>query len=92
MSHSTNPQSAAPPLSPSPRGAVALSDILGDWKWVWAELEAGWLDAYRGQHVAVVERAVVAAGPDPWEVRRSAAEALHLDPERVVVYFVEDEE
>jgi hypothetical protein len=95
MSKSAKPQSvtgsaAAQPL-PS-RGAITLSNILGDWKWVRAELEAGRLDAYRGQHLAVVNRAVVAAGPDPWQVRHSAAEALHLDPERVVVYFVEDEE
>ncbi len=97
MSESANPQAITGGVSGgtpalSSRGAVALSDILGDWKWVWAELEAGRLAAYRGQHVAVVSRAIVAAGLDPWQLRRSVVEALHLDPERVVVAFVDDGE
>jgi hypothetical protein len=97
MSNSANPPSVTDSASAGPptlasRGAVALSDVLGVWKWVWAELEAGRLAAHRGQHVAVVSRAFIASGLDPWQLRRSVAETPQLDLERVVIAFVDDGE
>jgi hypothetical protein len=54
------------------------------------EREKGSFDEYAGQHVAVLAKKVLGASCDPALLRRYLAEKYHVDPERLVFFYMEN--
>jgi hypothetical protein len=90
MAEPANRATEAPsPPRPSAADAVSLDDVLADWRWVFASTHAGQFEQYRGQHIAVVGRRVLASDTDPMRLRQTVAEQYHVHPERIVIDYVE---
>ncbi len=57
--------------------------------WIYDELAAGRLTAYRGQHVAVIDKKVVASDPDFRRLNKRLADELQLNPLKVATCWIE---
>jgi hypothetical protein len=62
--------------------------VLEDFKWAFEQLQTGNLKPYQGQHVAIVNRQILGSGNSVTLLDSVCAEH-HLDPERVIVMFVD---
>ncbi len=87
---------ATPPAeAPPPSGSQHALDppipeeILDEWRWIFRGREEGLFDAYAGQHIAVCGQKVLASGRDPDLLREEVARAHHIDPERLVVAYID---
>jgi hypothetical protein len=65
-------------------------EVLKDWEWVFAGLNKGHFSQYRGQHIAVVDQHVVASDRDPLRLRETTAAAKGIEPDRIVVTYVDN--
>jgi hypothetical protein len=63
---------------------------VADWNWAHQQHEAGRLDEFRGEFVAVLQGRVIGHGSDPADLRQRLAGKHAVDPERLVVLYVED--
>jgi hypothetical protein len=64
-------------------------DVLDDWRWIYQERETGRFNQYAGQHIAVYRQQVLGAGRDPVLLAQVLAEKHHLDPNRLVMTYIE---
>jgi hypothetical protein len=65
------------------------NEIIDDWNWAYAEYPTGRLDAYLGQQIAIVNGRILGAGEISVNLRESVATENHLDPESVVILYVD---
>jgi hypothetical protein len=77
-----------------PDGAAAQEfpvpeEILDEWRWIYQERQTDLFVPYGGQHIAVYRQQVLGASRDPLLLRRFLAETHHLDPERLVIFYVD---
>ena len=63
--------------------------VLADWKWAFTQRESGGFAQYSGRYVAVLKQKDLADGDDPSQLRAHVATTHHVDPERIVVVFVD---
>jgi hypothetical protein len=63
--------------------------VLADWRWVHQQKATGQFAEYAGMHVAVLDQKVLGASWDPILLRQTLAEKHHLDPQRLVVTYVD---
>lgn len=76
------------PLTAEPK--LPLADpVLADWRWVHVEAARGAFAAYQGSHIAVIGQQVVGHGTDQLTLRQETASRLGIDPDRVVVFYVD---
>jgi hypothetical protein len=66
--------------------------VLQDWKAAYAALESGEVEQLRGQFVAVFDRQVIGHGPDQEILRAEMAQSKGVDPERIVIMYVDSSE
>jgi hypothetical protein len=90
----TSPSSSPPSLSSvqphqAPAGSPPLPEVLGDWQWVYEEVSKGAFEAYRQQHIAVVNRTVLDHDTDQLVLRQRVSGRQGLDPARIVVFYVD---
>jgi hypothetical protein len=93
------PTSTPPSTAPSGGEAASTSEganradidpaLLDDWWWMAQERAQGRFDEYRGQHIAVLGRKVVGADRNPMRLRSAMAAALNVDPERLVIAYID---
>ncbi len=62
---------------------------LADRKWLNEEYNRGTWDTHAGQYIAVAHRHLIATGPDPLLLREQAAARSGVDPDRIVIAYVE---
>lgn len=83
----------APPL-PREEGEIFLQlnpesrALLEDDGWVEDENNAGRLDEYKGQFIAVYHKRLYGHGPDPLALRERIAREFGLPAEKIVVQYV----
>ena len=82
----TQPETARPP---APGVADPRPEVLEDWKWVYEQMRTGGFERYRGQHIAVAGKKVLASASNPMSLREATAKEHHLDPNRLVLFYVE---
>jgi hypothetical protein len=59
--------------------------------WIVEQINAGRLEEYRGQHVAVYGDQIVGADVDPLRLSATVlADQRHLEPARLVIAYVDD--
>jgi hypothetical protein len=83
------PTTAAEPGPEPERDPVMEDEILQEWVWLMHERSQGLFDEYAGRHVAVVNRTVLGSSLDPDLLRQYLAEKHHIDPRRIVTFYVE---
>jgi hypothetical protein len=64
-------------------------EILADWQWLFSEVATKQFDPHRGRHVAVFEKKILGSGKDEPQLRQDIAAQHNLDPDRLVIMFVE---
>lgn len=69
-----------------------MNAVLGDWRRAYELLEHGTLDLFRGRFVAVLNGELIGNGEDEGQLRSQCAKDKNIDPERVVVMYVDDGE
>ncbi len=91
-----NDVATSPPSNESPAGAVCEEtasalpeDVLEDWRFVSQGREAGAFDQYAGLHLAVFGQKVLESGPDPVRLRTEVAQKHQLDPDRLVIAYID---
>jgi hypothetical protein len=62
-------------------------ELLADWAWIFKQGGKGALSDYRGCHIAVLGKTIVAASADADELRRDVAQRFGVHPERVVIFW-----
>jgi hypothetical protein len=65
-------------------------EILDEWRWIHQQRETDLFEPYRGKHVAVYRQQILGASRDPVLLRQYLAEKHHLDPDRLVTFYVEN--
>lgn len=83
----SGPLPAAPAEEAAPESVP--EEILDEWRWIFKGRSEGLFDAYAGQHIAVCGQKVLASGRDPDLLREEVARAHHIDPERLVVAYID---
>jgi hypothetical protein len=64
-------------------------EFIEEWRWAIEQHVRGCFAAYEGQHVAIVNKKVYAAGTDIPAMRAEAAAKAGVKPHRVAIYLVE---
>jgi hypothetical protein len=64
-------------------------EVLDAWRWIAEERQKGTFDDYRGQHIAVLDRQLLGAGRDPDLLRELLALKNKIDPERLVIAYID---
>jgi hypothetical protein len=86
------PQAAQPPGTisdqPPDRGPPS-EETLDEWRWIYKVGAEGALAEYSGKHIAVFQQKVWESGRDPELLRKYVALKYGLDPERVVVAYID---
>jgi len=87
----TQPAAPAEPAKPpAPAQEAPIPEaVLDDWRWVNQERGTGRFDEHAGKHVAVLGREVLGSSWDPILLRQYLAEKHGLDPERLVIFYVD---
>jgi hypothetical protein len=85
---SRKPRRAAP-AAPADDGLYPYPEVLEDWSWLFDELKAGRLKPYAGHYVAVFEKRILGSGEDVTQLQRTVAADHHLDPDRLVIMYVD---
>jgi hypothetical protein len=82
--------SGAPPV---PTGSEDLGpipeEILDEWRWIMQGREEGLFDQYAGEHIAIYRQKVWGSSTDPVLLREYLALKYHLDPERLVIAYID---
>jgi hypothetical protein len=89
---SDSPRAVQPPASipdQSPDWGPPSEEVLDEWRWIYKAGEEGALAQYGGQYVAVFGQKVWESGQDPELLLKYVALKYGLDPERVVVAYVD---
>jgi hypothetical protein len=81
------PEAEAVP--PSDDSLYPYPEILADWQWLFSEVATKQFDPYRGHFVAVFEKKILGGGDDEPQLRQAIAAQHNLDPDRLVIMFVE---
>jgi hypothetical protein len=72
------------------RDATPLEwEIIGELRWAHEQEARGAFAGYAGKYLAIVNRAVQAAGGDPGRIIEEAARKASVPPERVALFHVE---
>jgi hypothetical protein len=92
-SHTQAPDGTAPAASPAgplgdERGTLP-EELLDEWRWIYQERQTERFDQYRGQHIAVLGKRVWASGSDPELLRDHVALKYQLDPDRLVIAYID---
>jgi len=66
----------------------SLAQVLADFATAYRLLDSGELDAYRGQYVAILKRALAGGGRDASRLRQQVSHARHVHPERIAIIHV----
>jgi hypothetical protein len=74
---------------PAPAEFPIPEEILEDWRFVFRGREEGLFDGYAGQHLAVFGQKVLDSGSDPARLREEVARRHQLDPERLVIAYID---
>jgi hypothetical protein len=64
-------------------------EIIDEWRWIFKGRDEGRFAEYAGQHIAVYGQKVLASGRDPDLLREEVARAHQIDPERLVVAYID---
>jgi hypothetical protein len=92
-SHAKTPDGTAPAVSPpGPLGGekdALPEELLDEWQWIYQERQTERFDQYRGQHIAVLGKKAWATGSDAEVLRDHVALKYQLDPDRVVIAYVD---
>lgn len=64
-------------------------EILDAWRWIFQGREEGLFDQYAGKHIAVFDRKVWGSSYDPELLREYVALKHHLDPDRLVIAYID---
>ena len=85
---------AVPPNTASERGAQSPwgeipEQILDEWRWIFHGREEGVFDDYPGKHVAVYQQKIWGSSYDPELLREYVALKYQIDPERLVVVYID---
>jgi hypothetical protein len=64
--------------------------VLVDWRLAEDYLAAGHFNEYRGKFVAVLKGELIGHGADPLKLRQKLARIHAVDPERLVILYVDD--
>jgi hypothetical protein len=59
------------------------------WRWICQGCRDGTLRPYAGQHIAVVNKQVIASHPNPEELYEILRRDFNLDPYRLTVAFID---
>lgn len=65
------------------------ADVIADWNSAFQMLEAGELESYSGQFVAILNGEVVGSGAHPTKLYEEVSHTRGVAQERLVVMFVE---
>ena len=69
-----------------------LEQIKADCRWAQAQIAAGAFRLYQGSHVLILDRKVIAHGPNALLLQLEAARDKDLHPDRFVIVYVEPSE
>jgi len=94
------PQAQASPPEPPPNLDEDLDEgpvdwppppeeEIEQWRWIYQGYEDKSLLPYVGQHIAVVNKQVIASHPSAWVLHDILRKEFHLDPDRVVIAFID---
>jgi hypothetical protein len=85
-------QAAQPPVTlpdQPPDWGPPSDETLGEWRWIYKAGAEGSLAQYSGKHIAVFQQKVWDSGRDPELLLKYVALKFGLDPERVVVAYID---
>jgi hypothetical protein len=84
-----SPTPAVPPLPPREDWGPLPEDVLDEWRWINQGIEEGWFEEFKGKHVAVCDKKVLASSWDPILLRDYVALKYQLNPDRVVIAYID---